>query len=709
MRRFQALPRPVRREPSRKAFLLTLVPVVLLIVLGVLLVFNYLTRTQYHRGHAYRAGQEALYLAEGGLALAETWLKTVEGRALMGRMTMKALERLTGGRGGAGVEVVVEESLDLSNLRLLTAGFPEAILTANVRLTAGKPIVNRTMAGGIAPDPCEAEGRLEIVAACRSPHVTRRIHAVSNARIVSSLPPLLSRFVLLVCESGAGARSVNCLDYDSENGRFRDAASGARTTPLVVISAPPGSSENVPTRDAKGHVLRTSGCARSGAAALRVGWTYLGGPDPWFLQLAMGGGAFQMHDEQMLLRRAAYEVPQSSLGAGFQEKLYRIGFAAGASRLPMLGRPQARWKSGVTGEAVSDRTAFLHLSGEADSAAPAVVMGPVFRRYISFSKVRRGASGPFVSFVYAPEEADYARVSAPFEALTGLGFEAYKRVMARVVEEPYNRSFDYLTTSEEADPPTGRGPLSAGATPAVPPLRLLAPQVAPALTPVAGNASFLYPVPQPAPAAAEPVRLTRLAGGTPGPAIYSGDPGKLEGYDDLMRQRVTLEFPNPGPGRPQTFAAFFLHRGADAMELDLGGHVVHLKQPTLALPRIRVIHGGTLLVDGDVSLDSAVDTAPGEILTVVSLRGSIKLGAPGPFHVCLVALRGQVHPPVGGGLFLHGTVACRNLDNFTEYVQNAGPKKLVYDPDMDPATAETWYRHYRMVTTGDEQRYLDRR
>jgi hypothetical protein len=686
--------------------MLLLVPVVLLVLLTLLFTVNYLTRTQYHRGHAYRAGQEALYLAEGGLTLARAWLGSADGKALVARMTSLAVEQLAA--DGPAVQVELEEELELPGLGVLTAGFPETSVNARIRLTTRRGTALACPVPGLAADPIETAAALELVSECRTKELVRRVRARFPARLVSSLPPLLTRFVLLVCESGAAAKAINCVDYDPETGQFRDAASGARTWPIEVCGAreglsqslPPGSDQELECVAAE----NKTGDANGGPAGERAGWVYLGGPDPWFLQLTFGSGTVNPLEEHGLLRRIAYVLPVSQLGAEFQEKLQLFGFARGIARLAMLGSAGDRWTSPSTGEPVSERTALLHLSGNARMPAPTVVLGPVYRRFLAYSKVRKGNSGPFTSFVHAAGATEYARVAAPFEALTGQGYDAYRRVMARVAEEPYNRSHDYLSTSRGRAHAGPGSRIDPGDTPAVPERLLLARALEPTLVPAAPQPRFLYPAAQAGPSAALPVRILRRGPGGRQPLLFAGDPGKLEHYDDLLRARCTFEAP-----RTAVFTSKFIRRTANGAELDLGGHAVHLGQSPFVLPAVRVVGGGTLVADGDVVLEGPVQTAPCEVLTIVSLRGSIRLQTPGPIHASLVALRGQLRPAPGGGLELHGALACRNLDNFAEFLQNAGPKRLVYDPRMDPADGETFKRFYRLALTGDEERFLERR
>lgn len=677
----------------RSGFMLVLVPVVLMVALAVVLVFNYLTRTQYRRGHSYHVGQQAQYVAEGAVTMARCWLMSPAGRPALQELSRKLVGDLAARPCGSAAGVDCEVPVELPNLRILTAGLAEGTVSVKIRAISLGPFAD----GAVN----EVTARLEIIGECAGPQVVRRVREAYPARVVCSLPPVLSRFALLVRRAGAAARSVNCLEYDSERGTFKDVASGRRTLPLVVYPSPPGGEGTARARDERGRPLPTATQELAAPRVARAGLVHLGGPEPWFLQLAMGSGAVSPLEEHMLLRRVAYVLPASTLGAGFQEKVYRFGFARGARSLSMLGRPGARWTSPATGEPIGDATAWIHLSGDGDAASSSAVLGPVFRRYLAFSKVRRGTSGSFRSFVHAADASAFSRVGGSFESLTGQGYEAYRQVMARVVEEPYNRSFDYLSTSEESGGAGGR--VSAGTTPAVPPSLLAAAALRGVLEPLDGESDFLYPGPAAGPAAPTPVRIA--VGGC---ALFTGDPGDLDGYEDLMLARTTRFFPAPGEPPDASFHDTFLKAGPGLSQLDLGGHVVRTKQGNLTLPAVHVACGGTLVVDGDVTLQGGVETEPGEALTIVSLRGGIRLLSSEPVHACLVALRGQVRPPPRGGLDVRGSVVCGDLDNYSEWLANAGPKRIVYEPEWNPGSGRPFARFYRLVVTGGPERFLQR-
>ncbi len=698
-------PSTVAGEGGRGGLVLPLV-LVLLAVLGAgVFVVNYLARTQYRRGSSYKWGLEAQAVAEGGARLAQAWIGTPQGRSALAELGRQLAS--SGDNRKPATHL-----LDLDALQQLTTGRPELELAVRLVLS-GRGAVAAPMAAGVLRDPGEMEGILEIESECLAPGVLRRVRVRQPVRRQHPMPPLVTRFVLLVRESSQAARAINCLRYDSVSGVFTDAASGARSLPFVVRAAPsatepaPRSVSCVATRDASGKPVSCAQALRAQPSPASSGWTYLGGPDSWFLQLTAGAGRATPFEEQRLLRLLPYLVPSPVLGVGFEEKLYSSGFAAGASRLPLLGRPGIRWKSPTTGEVLQDTTSLLHLCGDLDGSAPVVVQGPVFRRFLAFSKVRRAGAGPFVALVHEPDEAGFAVRRDGFHELTGQGWDAYRQLMARVVEEPYNRCFDHLVTSDEAATTDEDWQVEAGATPAVPP-RLLH-GLAPTPMLQLGEPGALYPQPDAEAALTPRIRLFRVNGQVRGAELFRGDPGHIEGTSAMLRGRATARYPDPRRPTVRSFAEAYIRGTADSARLELGGHTVHVTQAALVLPRLRVASGGTLLVEGDVTLEGSIEAEAGEALAIVSLTGSIRLRSPGPYHAALVAFEGQIRPPAAGGLTIKGCMACRNLDNLEEFTQNPGLKLLEYDPAMDRAEQDAFERLCRVVPTGQAERFLERR
>ncbi|MBI3892879.1 MAG: hypothetical protein HY303_15265, partial [Candidatus Wallbacteria bacterium] len=546
--------------------------------------------------------------------------------------------------------------------------------------------------------------------------VVRTTVRARSARVVHSLPPVLSKFALMVARSSELAANVDCLRYDSVEGLFRDAASGARTGPLVVLAASPGAPGNTPGRDAEsGRLLPiAAGLPSAEKTALDAGWICLGGPDPWFLNLTLGSGRQSPLEEHHLLRRLEYVFPSPLLGTSFEQKSVLLGFAQGVTKLPWIGGSRSSFRSPSTDAVVPERTSFLHLAGDLSGVTPSIVFGPVFRRYLAFDKVRRGATGSFESFVNLADADAYQRQGGTFAALTGRGFEAYQQLMPHVVEEAYNRTYDYLVTSREESEAEQPARMRPGATP-VRPARLLAAAglLAPVLGNVAGTAlsSVLYPAP-PSSAQSQPcvlpaVRISRrMPTGSTIP-IFQGQLGKLEEMEPLLQAKVTRLYPSADDlADRRSFEDCFIHPAAIGKALDLDGNVVRLPQGELRLGGLQVVGGGMLLATGDVIVDGPIECAPGEALSLVSLHGNIRIATSARVQACLVALRGQLFPPSASGMEILGTVACRDLANFTKWLENPGVKRIVYDSRLDPTRMETHRTFYRLVLAGEEARYL---
>lgn len=129
-------------------------------------------------------------------------------------------------------------------------------------------------------------------------------------------------------------------------------------------------------------------------------------------------------------------------------------------------------------------------AGDLAGATPTLCLGPVFRRYLAYDKVRRGPAGPFESFVNLIDAEAFQRAGGSFAQLTGKGFDVYQQIMTRVVEEPYNRTYDYLVTARESSDPDRPGQVAAGSTPARPGRLLTRPGLLSPVLAATGGASL---------------------------------------------------------------------------------------------------------------------------------------------------------------------------------------------------------------------------
>src|SRR5690606_7445894 len=112
------------------------------------------------------------------------------------------------------------------------------------------------------------------------------------------------------------------------------------------------------------------------------GLVYLGGEDPWYLQLVHGVGA-GVYEELFHLRRARY-LYDSQLPGVTKEVGMTFGLYDGileSDKFFSVRKPRNYPRAGGRHEDVSDRTSALHLYGDVFNVQPTVVLGPVFRSY----------------------------------------------------------------------------------------------------------------------------------------------------------------------------------------------------------------------------------------------------------------------------------------------------------------------------------------
>src|SRR5690606_18830004 len=135
--------------------------------------------------------------------------------------------------------------------------------------------------------------------------------------------------------------------------------------------------------------------------------------------------------------RARYRLtdrtpPEHQLWFGFYDDILAApNFRVAGPDTPRPRRP--------TGEPVVSATAALHLYGDVDHDPPTVVLGPAFRSYVT-TRLRDGLWEPYRTRDQFAASAAAGRYSS---------YADYARWMTRVVEEPYNRSYDFMRSNEE--------------------------------------------------------------------------------------------------------------------------------------------------------------------------------------------------------------------------------------------------------------------
>lgn len=673
---------------ARRGFALPVVLVLAMVLGGVLWGLDRVVSGFRNRSTRFRDGEVAYYAARSGLQLGETMLERVAGRppppgapgrALYDLLVRSRPEDLDGGEDS--VEIPFAE-------RLIPGEGVDGEVRVTARFLTVAPLM-RTQPPGIQADPLEKRGVLELESWARVGSAERRFVSRRDFHTLYRLPPVTGRFSLLFGQLEGTAEAANALTYSPRLGLFQRSVSRQLGWPLVVYPYP---LDEDPARSPADRFE-----ADPLAPMRQGGWVGLLGRTPWLLNLSFGPGDRSPLEEGYLLRNSEAIYPSPRL-PGFYEKSLRLGYARDVTQLPMFAAYEA--------ETIPDGTSLLHLAGDATHRLPPVVLGRAFRRYLSFSKLADRADGAFTSFHGVPE-ADFSGPRASFQGVVpGGDYQSYRQVMARSVVEPYNRSYDFVVTDRETRDAAGR--VLPGDTPWEPRRHLTAEAVAPYVQSAGGlPGELLYPDP----ARRDEARIggaVRL-GDEAGVALFEGSLEDLlpSLRESLMARAVTELRDAPEEAAADGFARRYLKspEGGGPRELELPP-VLRVQAPRLELGPLHVRRGGTLLVDGDLVVTGPLTTARGEVLALVSLNGDVIVRDESPVAASLLALQGQVLASERG-LDVRGNLVAARFDPMT-WLGGQGLRRVVYDPRLDPARAETRSSQYR-IHLGAERRTVVRR
>jgi hypothetical protein len=627
---------------GRRGFAVAVVAGLILLIALVTFVLQDVSRARYREAHRYAHGEVAMALAESGMNVA---LEVVAEQALVpGTEVHDALVEAPA-EGADRVLQVLEHAVleDLAGL------FSGATIELGLELRGFRRLLPVGDLRGFVTDGREKVGELALVSRARYRGVTRTLRASRRVRVVQAAAPVLGKFTLFLRRHPGG--DLNLLAYDHEDPEAGFRLEGEAASPLVLYHRPERTPAVVDGRfDPLGLVLEDH-------APDAGGLVFLGGADPWYLNLVHGVGAHP-YEELHHLRRTRYALP-TDLPGGTHEYGLTFGFYEGVLDSEKFGAaagvPGAMQRP--SGASISAGTAALHLYGDTDHTTPTPVLGPVFRSYVTL-RLLDGLWFPYAT----PEEF----AAFPDRERFGGSYAGYSRLMARVVSEAYNRSYDCMATNLEALGDDGL--VTAEGTPFVPGATLL-PEVLGRLGPALdGDRHFLYPRPgQPAPGLAS---LRR--GGEVDEEVFRGTLEDLDGalVEGVLRARATRVFEDPG----ELLDALVEPDGAAAAGVYL------LERGDLELPElvaagpVAVVAGGSLVVAGPVQ-------GAGGPVTLVSLNGDVRVETDEPVAAHLVALRGRVTSR--GALVLTGAVAAETLD-LRELVRGGAPKAIQWDPALDP-------------------------
>lgn len=654
----------MRRAPARRGVLLPIVAALIVIIAIGSFMIQRVSRQRYLEAHRYTFAEVAVNLAESGLNVALEHLR--ETSTTPGSLFHELL--IEGAPGDLEGNSVLVSAGVLDRIAARVGDGADLQVTVELRgFSPAQPAGGDLR--GLVPDPREKSGELAIVARGQYRGVVRSLVAAQRIQVVRVTAPVLSKFTLFLREKGGP--EINLLRHDraSYGGALRLDDRPAR--PLVLYHR----EERFPAVvDGRFDSLR----GIFGDMALdEGGLVYLGGADPWYLNLMHGAGDGTF-EEGFHLRRTRYALDGALPGVA-QEFGFYFGFYDGVLATPQFGAarspPGSYPRPAGTGW-VTPASSALRLYGDVQNVSPTVVLGPVYRSYLSL-RLQDGLWYPFMTedeFLASPFAADPRFVD---------GYGGYSRVMAQVVTEAYNRSADFIATNTETLVDGAR--VEAGETPFAPASELRGEALTRIGPAAAEDEAFLYPTPPQV--ASTSVTLRRVMDdGTPEELFR----GALEDIDAELLREVLTKRATAIHAEAGEFLEAALHEG----QLDSGG-IAWVKARELELPALAVGGACMIVVDGSIVLRGGIlPNAGGEPLTLVALDGDIRVETDQAVAAHLVALRGRVASR--GTLEVLGGVAAESLD-LAALVRGEGVKGIVYDEDLDPTREASYRKHFRVV------------
>ena len=645
------------RSPCRRGVTLPITAILLLLASIGAVMLQHASRQRYREAHRHTSASVAEALAESGLnaTLEQIWVGVQSPGSVF-----HDLVKETPAADLDGLATVV----DSPHLGAVVAPLDDASLEVTVTFQEVRPFYPEDGLGGIRRDPREKFGQLVVGSTGTYRGIARRYEVVKPFKVVDVSAPVVSKFTLFVREHGD--TPVNCLGYDRLNPGAAMDHEGRPGRPLTLFHRPGA----VPTVEAD--TFHPTAPLIDGVPVDEGGLVYLGG-EPWYLNLVHGSGAGPF-DELHHLRRVRMLAPTTIAGGeGAMDGRLWFGFYSGVLEAPPLqaGVAARRVPRRPSGEEVTDLTSALHLYGDVFNVSPTPVLGPVYRSYLLV---------PLPSGLWLPylTQGEYSSLGRP-PVLSP--YTTYAEHMTRVVEDPYNRSYDFLRTNMEALEPGGRV-RTVGDQPMVPSMGLV-PDALNRLGPASdGDRHFLYPPSgDPAPGLC---RLRR--------PMASGEEEVFRGaLADLTPELLARALTSKAVETVADQAEFDARFGVGP--LDLPG-IVLVESGGLRLGQRGVLSAGMVLARGDIEVTGFLSQQEaGATLTLVSLEGNVTVSTGDLVQAHLVALGGTAYFS-RGQLNILGGVAAGRLD-LPSLVAGVDAKWLTYDPGLDPTSEESYRRHLR--------------
>lgn len=537
---------------------------------------------------------------------------------------------------------------------------------------------------GIAADPIEKSGEVEITAVATVGNASRRIRITKGIKVFQAVHPLLAKFTLFV-------KSPPTTDREARlNPLKRLATKRGFADNLLPLQLENGVSFQVVENNNLVFANRNMTPATIAQIERQAGWVYLGGNQTWGLGLS-GPGLDSEFDDRSVLRYATYPNKNPDLAWG--EALIAKG---GASRVDafLINLEGMREELIVRGAVrplrdllftrfmapVPTGVSLLRLFGRGDKVSPTLVFGPVERRYLQVQAINctigtRSLTGVAVPGFHsesdfteiitnppAPYAGDfnYFRILFELDPSTQPAAENWRKfqtAMSRVATESYNSGLDYLVSNRERNTitapqgdDTGR-PVTPGA--------------------FTGQLSLWQGT------GADPLEAMRQSEGTirteSGRSLFQGNLSRIEGLAEIL-PKTTARFSS---------AADFLAETCPARRpgtLQVPG--VALVQGDLTFDRpLTVTRGGIIIATGTVTITAPLGST-GEPLTIISEKDIVvNCAAPQSITAHLICLRGQFRA-LSPSFHIIGGLAARELD--LDSLKTPGPKTITFAPAHDP-------------------------
>ncbi len=749
-----------RRSPAlslgaaggRRGMALSVIVCIILVVAAFFLVSSFLTRTQQQTARYYFDTENALNLAES-TAQELVWALRTLTHPGSDRPDLQALfDQLLGVpagreaavldlRPGPAIEPLLADLGSISPLRI----------TAQAFLSGFKPLALPPAALGLRPDPREKEGLLKLQITVHCGEAIRVLNVLHRVKVMRITHPVLSRFTLFVKEApttGAWTATMNPLHQDDQSlnadpDAYFLADHRQPASPIVLdhgrtIDLAPGGSFDF------------AGNAEAGKAiAADNAPVFFGGK--WRVGLAEGNDR-SATSERFLVRLAKYDLmediqemsleatkrtllnppPRSSIHAAWLQTFgVNDDWRMGGAPIPLeqtqayqfYKHPDPEHPTRI--DQMKGSFAF-RLFGTLDRFSPTLVLGDVeryYQRLVSIDCDFRGFRFLAVTLPFLDEEW-FSRLKAPasldrfgLDPLTittlqgvatvfgirpghdddlGFAWEYYRdRFRCMLLPEHVLRGLDFVFTNRETGQ-RGRPVTQNNGT-----------------SPMPANGEVYSRLPwrqldlPPPPASGRGVERPFLGRQVTvrhreGEPLFQGDLNDVDGLHDMIVR---------GARRFATTEAFLercrlpsLRPGVCRLALPGAVIVTPAPGPALRFPGpVRVERGGVLVVMGDVLLNAPIETAPGELLTIVA-SGKVTIATAGPLAVSLIAAGGLTKDPALPGFSIDGPVAAARLD-FAPLVAGAGPKRIAYAPIFDERRPRPDEPHFpRRLVLSDEFR-----